>query len=107
MSARMRISVRVQDRELREEGYIQGARVTLWWQRPDGTASFPRYQVTDSQGLAVFLVPPAVYQVHVNAQDYKSGIEDPIGTGETLPYLVVDTMSAGTQYPVVANMTRD
>ena len=109
MSVRMKVMVLVQDKDLGENGPIQGARVTLWWmQEPPGEpSSFRRERVTDSQGLAVFLVPPGKYLAQVNAPEYKSEIKDPTGLGETRPYLVVDTMSAGRLYPVVANMTRD
>ena len=106
MSVRLKISVKVQDRLLREDGPIQGARVALWWiQEPSGEPFFRRERITDSQGLAVFLVPPGKYLAQVNAQEYTAVIEDAIGNEAS--DLVIDTAMGTDQFPVFANMTRD
>lgn len=109
MSVKMKISVRVQDKNMREDGPIQGAVVSLLWRpkedTPDGNLTFPRNRNTDSMGMAVFLVPPAVYKIKVNAPEYKDVIEDAVGNVTAL--LTIDTMRGGDEYPVVCNMTRD
>lgn len=103
------VSVKVQDKEMREDGPIQGAKVTLWLiPKPLESTErykFPRERVTGETGMAVFLVPPGLYRCNVNAHEYTAMIEDAVGN--VADHLTIDTMMGGDQYPIFANMTRD
>ena len=100
MSIRHVVSVKVQDRKLRDLGPIQGALVTL-----QDKTSIRRELVTDSHGLAVFILPPGQYKVKILAAGYTTPIVDFIGDEHDT--LEIDTMNAAQRYPMYANMTRD
>ena len=104
MSERVVISVKVQDRKLRDLGPIQGAGVGLIAEG-DPTSNYVDYATTDSQGLAVFIVGHGVYEINITRKGYRYPIVDFIGT--ELVKLVIDTRQAAQRFPVFANMTRD
>lgn len=101
MSVRVVVPVKVQDRELRDLGPLQGAYVRV----TDLKGGLIDTLSTDSNGLVRFILPHGAYRFTVEKTGYKTPIVDFVGTEREC--LELDTRSAGGIYPLYANMTRD